>query len=65
MYVLFQEANEELEAVGQVYRLDSDGSVHIWWPNNTITKTYPQDLFLITDDVSITLQQSYKTITLA
>ena len=60
MYVLFllQGTNEELEAVGQVYRLDSDGSVHIWWPNNTITKTYPQDLFLITDDVSAVLTLS-------
>ena len=39
--------------MGQVNKLDSDGSIHIWWPSNTITKCFPQDLFLISDDVSM------------
>jgi len=39
------------EAVGQVYRLDPEGTVQVWWPDATVTKCYPQDLFLPGDEV--------------
>ncbi|XP_052766906.1 (E3-independent) E2 ubiquitin-conjugating enzyme UBE2O-like [Mya arenaria] len=40
------EAGEEYEAVGQVFRVDPGGTVQVWWPNNTLTHCFPQDLFL-------------------
>ncbi|XP_033737834.1 (E3-independent) E2 ubiquitin-conjugating enzyme UBE2O-like [Pecten maximus] len=39
-------------AVGQVHRLDPQGSLHIRWPNGEITRCYPQELYIVGDEMS-------------
>ncbi|OWF39374.1 Ubiquitin-conjugating enzyme E2 O [Mizuhopecten yessoensis] len=39
-------------AVGQVHRLDPQGSLHVRWPNGEITHCYPQELYIVGDEMS-------------
>ncbi|XP_069123248.1 (E3-independent) E2 ubiquitin-conjugating enzyme-like [Argopecten irradians] len=39
-------------AVGQVHRLDTQGSLQIRWPNGEITSCYPQELYIVGDEMS-------------
>lgn len=41
------------EAAGQVFELTQDGQLLIQWADKTRTKCYPQELYLIGDEVSL------------
>ncbi len=42
------------EAAGQVYELTQDGRLLIQWADNTRSLCYPQELYLIGDEVRCT-----------
>ncbi|KAL4240344.1 E2/E3 hybrid ubiquitin-protein ligase ube2o [Mactra antiquata] len=44
------EGDTDIEAVGQVYKMNPDGTILVWWPDKTITSCYPQDLYFIGDE---------------
>ena len=37
--------------MGQVYKLDQSGIIYVWWPDGTITENFPQDLYIISEEV--------------
>ncbi|XP_052265648.1 (E3-independent) E2 ubiquitin-conjugating enzyme-like isoform X2 [Dreissena polymorpha] len=45
-----QHAGEHYEAIGQVYSVQPDGMVKVWWPSNQLTTCYPQELFIPNGD---------------
>lgn len=47
---LFQETHTE--AAGQVYEMCQDGRIHIRWADASYSYCYPQELFLIGDEVN-------------
>lgn len=49
--IVLLQGDTDVEAVGQVYRINSDGVILVWWPDKTITSCYPQDLYLIGEEV--------------
>ncbi|XP_060073669.1 (E3-independent) E2 ubiquitin-conjugating enzyme-like [Ylistrum balloti] len=44
--------SDNTPAVGQVHRLDPHGSLHIRWPNGEITHCYPQELYIVGEEMS-------------
>ena len=46
----FQETNNA--AVGQVYELNLDGTICVYWADKTRSRIRPHELFLPGDDVS-------------
>lgn len=48
---IFQSVNS-LEAAGQVFDLATDGSVQIRWASGQLTPCYPQDLYLLGEEVT-------------
>lgn len=48
----FQEnSSEPVEAAGQVYQLDPQGFIMVKWPSSRVTCCYPQELFVVGDEV--------------
>lgn len=41
-----------MQAVGQVIKLNADGTITVKWTDNSTTTSYPQDLYIV-DDVSL------------
>ncbi|XP_050394975.2 (E3-independent) E2 ubiquitin-conjugating enzyme UBE2O [Patella vulgata] len=48
----FEDTEQKLEAVGQVYRLNSEGFLNIKWSNGNISECCPQELYIVSDDLS-------------
>ncbi|KAK3607162.1 hypothetical protein CHS0354_004422 [Potamilus streckersoni] len=48
----FEESADPQEAVGQVQSLGKDGTMQVWWPNGRISTCYPQDLFIVSEEIS-------------
>ncbi|GAB1603350.1 (E3-independent) E2 ubiquitin-conjugating enzyme UBE2O-like [Argonauta hians] len=43
---------DQMEAAGQVYQLDPQGYVLIKWPSSRVSCCYPQELFIVGDELS-------------
>jgi hypothetical protein len=41
-----------MEASGQIFEIHPDGSLEIQWANGTKARSYPQEIFLVSDEVS-------------
>ncbi|KAL3877586.1 hypothetical protein ACJMK2_035282 [Sinanodonta woodiana] len=48
----FEESADPQEAVGQIQSLGKDGTMQVWWPNGKTSTCYPQDLYIISDEIS-------------
>ncbi|CAI9728364.1 Hypothetical predicted protein [Octopus vulgaris] len=47
-----ENSNGDIEAAGQVYQLDPQGFVLIKWPSSKVSCCYPQELFIVGDELS-------------
>lgn len=45
-------SSEPVEAAGQVYQLDPQGFIMVKWPSSRVTCCYPQELFVVGDEMS-------------
>ncbi|ESP03792.1 hypothetical protein LOTGIDRAFT_156353 [Lottia gigantea] len=48
----FEDTEQKLSAVGQVYRLNPSGSIQIKWADGTLSDCFPQELYLVSDELS-------------
>ncbi|ESP03798.1 hypothetical protein LOTGIDRAFT_156359 [Lottia gigantea] len=46
----FEDTEQKLSAVGQVYRLNPSGSIQIKWADGTLSDCFPQELYLVSDE---------------
>ncbi|KAL8616917.1 hypothetical protein ACOMHN_041836 [Nucella lapillus] len=45
----FEDTEKTLQAVGQVVRVDLEGTVFVGWSDGSYTSSYPQDLYIVWD----------------
>lgn len=43
--------DESKETVGQIHSLDPQGIINVQWPSGEITRCYPQELYIVGDEV--------------
>ncbi|XP_062582849.1 (E3-independent) E2 ubiquitin-conjugating enzyme UBE2O-like isoform X2 [Saccostrea cucullata] len=52
---------EGKEAVGQIHSLDPQGAIYVRWPSGEITRCYPQELYIVGDEMSEFDSSSWST----